>query len=157
MNDDDQDPFEAITSLNTKAYDAGYKEGTIAGKKEAIRTGFGIGKTTSFNIASELGHYYGLCDLYRKEHDEKTSNHETLDTSSNAQAEVGSPNTDERVVKLASQICELIEKFDLVNCHEDSFSADLGHIRDKIKQFCSLTKYKNYFNKELLDKVKLSF
>jgi hypothetical protein len=151
MNDD-EDPFEAIANLNTKAYDAGYKEGAIAGKKEAIRTGFNIGKTTSFNIASELGHYYGLCDLYRKEHTEREDS-----SSQHGQADSNSPGSDERIIKLASQICELIEKFDLVNCHEDNFSSDLSHIRDKIKQFCSLTKYKNYFNKELIDKVKLGF
>jgi hypothetical protein len=154
MNDDDQDPFEAIANLNTKAYDAGYREGTISGKKEAIRTGFKIGKTTSFNIASELGHYYGLCDLYRKEHD--TTEHEDSSSSSH-HTQVNSPTNDEKIVKLSSQICELIENFDLVKCHEDNFSTDLRHIRDKIKQFCSLTKYKNYFNKELLDNVKLSF
>lgn len=112
------DPFEEINNLNASSYDEGYKEGILNGKKEAILQGFKIGKNTCINLAKELGSIYGACQLFK--HQNKNQ-------------------SEEKCFKVAGQICELIEKFDVTNCHSDSFSNEINLIKDKYKQFCSLT------------------
>lgn len=133
------DPFDQISTLNSKAYDEGFAEGEISGKKDAYKKGFKVGQETSFNLANELGQYYGQCELYEISHrnDEE-------------------PNT-KKYTKIAAQVCELIDKFDLLDCHNDNFTSNLNHIRDKYKQFCSLTTSRSYFYKQTLTNVKLSF
>ena len=129
----EQDPFEELADLNTKAYNSGFKEGIISGKKEAISKGFAVGRTTSLKIANELGHYYGICNLYRLNESEVINNN----------------NINEKVLKLANQLCELIEKFNLVECHTENFLNELNIIRDKIKLFCSLNpNYKTYLSSQ---------
>lgn len=133
------DPFEEISNLNSKAYSDGRLEGTVHGRRAAILEGMRIGKLTAFNIGSEIGQYLAVCENYAQETDSHSADNE-------------------KHIKLASQIVELIHKFDLIDCHNDKFASDLNHIRDKFKQFCSVTNLKNYVKEEDLSmKNKLNF
>lgn len=134
------DPFEEISNLNSKAYSDGHAEGTVHGRRAAILEGMRIGKLTAFNIGSEIGQYLAVCETYAQENDSHIDNEKS------------------KHVKLASQIVELIHKFDLIDCHSDKFASDLNQIRDKFKQFCSVTNLKNYVKEEDLSmKNKLNF
>ncbi|CAF0823354.1 unnamed protein product [Brachionus calyciflorus] len=119
MNDD---PFNAISNLNSDSYNSGYKEGVLNGKKLALTQGFKIGIQTSFKIAKDIGNIYGICSLYKIQQAEQSS---------------------EKIIKLAQQICDLIDKFDIVNCHDENFEINMNLIKDKFKQFCSLTSLKS--------------
>lgn len=133
------DPFDSISDCQMKAYNEGFEEGVQNGKKAAFVQGFKVGQKMAFNIAKEMGQYQGSCEVYKlqNKHDD----------------------TNEKALKLASQICELIQKCDFVKCHEDSFTGNLTLIREKYTRFCSLTNIKNYFNQENANKdaVKLMF
>jgi hypothetical protein len=123
------DPFDEISRLNSKAYNDGFAEGEISGKKSSFEQGFQIGINTSFSILSELGHFSGQCEMYRLENLDELEN-------------LAKTNS----IKLAIQICQLIDNFDISNCHSDQFATNLNHIRDKYKQFCSLTNNKTNLN-----------
>lgn len=116
------DPFDAISNLNIDSYNAGFREGVLNGKKLALTQGFNVGIQTSFKIAKEIGNIYGTCSLYKQQQVEQNS---------------------EKVIKLAQQICDLIEAFDITDCHRDSFESNMNLIKDKFKQFCSLTNTKS--------------
>ena len=133
------DPFDIISDCQMKAYNEGFEEGVHSGKKAAFVQGFKVGQMQAFNIAKEMGQYQGSCEIYR------------------LQNEIDSNN--EKAIKLANQICDLIDKFDFVKCHEDSFIGNLTLIREKYTRFCSLTNIKNYFNQENASKqaAKLTF
>lgn len=117
------DPFEQISNLNLDSYNCGFKEGIINGKKIALAEGFKAGIQVSFKIAKEIGNVHGTCSIYKNQQ---------IDGSN------------EKISKLAIQICELIEQFDLKNCQSDDFESNINHIKDKFKQFCSLIKTKNF-------------
>ena len=127
----EHDPFDEISRLNTKAYKEGFSEGEISGKKTAFEQGFKIGQNASFSILSELGFYSGQCELYQIENKNELENISKLNS-----------------LKLAAQICQLIDSFDMANCHSDQFASNLSHLRDKYKQFCSITNSKNNFSKQ---------
>ena len=127
------DPFDEISRLGAKAYQEGYAEGEISGKKAAFTQGFQIGKSTTFNVLYELGNYYGQCQMYQVEHRDEPENAVKINC-----------------IKLAAQICQLIDTYDFANCHSDQFALNLNHVRDKYKQFCSLTNSKNNFSKQVL-------
>lgn len=133
------DPFDEISNLNTSSYNEGYTEGVLSGKRGAIVQGFKMGIKTSFSIAQEIGNCYGACQLYKRQN--------ATDQSSQS----------EKLVKLASQICELVEKFDLNDCHSETFSNNLNLIKDKFKQFCSLANIKNVCSKQESSVSKLNF
>lgn len=122
------DPLDEISNLNKIAYDEGYKEGEEKGKQAAVLNGFQIGKQMSFGITKELGQYYGTMLSYK---------------INNGASVIGS---EQKSFKLAEQLCELIEEFDYTDCHGEQFNFKLSHIRDKYKQFCSLTNLKSYAN-----------
>ena len=123
---DNFDPFDEISQLNTKAYKDGLAEGEISGKKTAFEQGFKIGKNTSFSVLGELGYYSGQCEMYQIDNKNELENLSKVNS-----------------IKLAGQICQLIESFDLANCHSEQFATNLNHIRDKYKQFCINTNNKN--------------
>ena len=131
---DEFDPFHAIVTMNSKAYDEGVEEGVKDGQKAAIRTGFQMGQKIAFNMCAELGQYSGCCRTWKLENSEN-----------------------ERATKLATQIIELIEQLNVGACHRDGFMASVEHVRDKFKQFCSVTQQRNYYNKQSLASIKLSF
>ena len=134
------DPFDEIFRLNSKAYDDGFAEGEISGKKAAFEQGFQIGKNTSFSVLNELGQYSGQCEIYQLENKNELENAAKITS-----------------IKLATQICQLIDNFDISNCHSDQFATNLNHIRDKYKQFCSLTNTKNSFGSSSSNLSKLNF
>jgi hypothetical protein len=115
------DIFDEISQLNTLAYNEGLKEGEEAGQKQAQLEGFRIGKKMSFNISKEIGYYYGAMQAFKINTKEENKH-----------------------VKLVEQISNLIEEFNYADCHSDQFETKLNHIRDKYKQFCSLTGTKSY-------------
>lgn len=117
-----EDPFDGISNIHQKAYEKGYDEGKIAGRNAAMKQGFNIGITTAFKIGSELGEFYSTCELYQLEHE--TTKH------------------NERALNLSRQICELIDNFDMLDCHKDDFGTTISSIKDKYKQFCSITSTK---------------
>ncbi len=133
-----EDPFEKIATIQTQAYDEGFAEGEFTGKKTAFLQGLKTGQKVAFDIVCELGQYYGHCAIYLRQNQDIEN---------------------ERNVKLASQICELLEKFDFVDCHNEKFPGSLALIRDKYTKFCSLTNTKNYFSKNSTNAAtsKLSF
>lgn len=143
------DPFEELSNLNTQAYDEGYQEGTIDGKKAAFESGFKIGKTMAFAVGKELGECYDMCKTFVLTHQ----------NTSSAQS---SPTID-KSLRLATQILELIEKFDFEGCHSDNFQTNINFIKDKFKQFCSLNNLRSYYssnselNFRLANNPKLSF
>ncbi len=129
QNSENDDPFDSISSMNSKAYSNGYTEGIIMGKRAALVEGFKIGKNTALNLGNEIGQYYSCCLLYKNKQHQLSNN----------------VNQDEiKQIKLAAQIVEMIENFDLNDCHNEKFPIYLNQIRDKFKQFCSLTSVKNY-------------
>jgi len=123
MNFEDEDPFDGIANINKKAYDDGFIEGEISGKKEAIKQGFKTGQQIAFKVGLELGQYYGACEMFIINHSDSTEQ--------------------QRSGKLAAQINEMISNFKMSNCHEPDFENNLNLIRDKYKQFCSLTHSKS--------------
>ena len=149
----EDDPFDAINDLNKNAYESGFKDGLVEGKRAAIRTGFQIGQKVVFNLLNEIGQYYSACELYRLENLAEPP----ADAASNTETPMLKPNANSKAYKLAGQICDIINKFDMLDCHTDSFMQNIEHIRDKYKQFCSLTSTKNIFSKQHLTSVKLSF
>lgn len=116
------DPFEAISNLSSDNYKCGFDEGVLNGKKIALTHGFKIGIQTSFKIAKDIGNIYATCSLYK--------NQTIFDIN-------------DKKSKLAIQICNLIDCFDFINCQSDSFESNINLIKDKFKQFCSLTNTKN--------------
>jgi hypothetical protein len=144
MHDDNDDPFDGINNMNSNAYSNGFAEGTVMGERAAFVAGFKIGKETAFNIGGEVGQYTGACEAFLLNH------------QSPAEATT-SPSKNERHIKLATQLLELIRSFDLVDCHADAFVPTLTQIRDKYKQFCSLTSSRNYVVEQDLSKTKLNF
>jgi hypothetical protein len=139
----DDDPFETIVSMNSKAYADGFEEGTMGGKRAAITSGFKIGRQTAMNIGSEIGQYYGVCEMFIIQFQ---SQNEKTDSPKN-----------EKHVKLATQLLETIQSIDLIDCHNDSFAPKLNQMRDKFKQFCSLTNSKNYVVEQDISRGKLNF
>ncbi len=119
------DPLDNVVSLQTNAYNEGFREGEHIGKKEAFLQGFKTGQKIAFNVANEMGQYHGACEMYSKQNSDSISN--------------------EKILKLATQICELIGKFDVTDCHNENFVGSLKLIRDKYNKFCSLTGTRNYF------------
>ena len=117
------DPFDGVADLQSQAYRNGLSEGELSGKQAACKQGFQMGQKIAFNVAGEMGQYAGACEMYRLQNQ---------------------PCLNEKGFKLASQICELVDKFDFSACHADSFTGNLTLIRDKYRQFCSLTNTKNY-------------
>jgi hypothetical protein len=140
----EDDPFESIVSINSKAYADGFDEGTMSGKRAAIVSGFKIGKQTALNIGGEVGQYQGVCEMFLIQHQRQSD-------------DTASPLKSEKHVKLASQLLELIQNFDLIDCHNDSFAPTLTQIRDKFKQFCSITNSKNYVVEQDISRAKLNF
>lgn len=126
MSFEDEDPFEGIANINKNAYDDGFAEGEISGKKEAIKQGFKTGQQIAFKVGVELGQYFGTCEMFIMNHSDSTEQ--------------------QRGVKLATQINEMITTFEMSNCHDPQFEANLNLIRDKYKQFCSLTHSKSPLN-----------
>ena len=119
------DPLDNIARIQTTAYNDGFKEGEHSGKKEAYLHGFKTGQKIAFNVANEMGQYHGACEMYSKQNLESSSN--------------------EKILKLAVQICDLIGKFDVTDCHGENFVGILRLIRDTFNKFCSLTGTRNYF------------
>lgn len=121
------DPLDEISTLNNQAYNEGYIEGEETGKRAAVLQGFQIGKQMSIGVSKELGQYYGAIIAFK----------------------INNPNQNDlepKTAKLAEHICALIEEFDYSNCHSEQFNFKLSHIRDKFKQFCSVTNTKIYAN-----------
>ena len=147
----DDDPFDSINDLNKNAYESGFKEGLLEGKRAAVRTGFQMGQKVAFNLLNEMGQYYSACELYQLENGAEAQAPETGESGS---AKTGANS---KAFKLAGQICELVNKLNMLDCHHESFMPNVEHIRDKYKQFCSLTGAKNIFSKQHLTSVKLSF
>jgi len=123
MNFEDEDPFEGIANINKKAYDDGFAEGEISGKKEAIKQGFKTGQQIAFKVGVELGQYFGTCEMFIINNSDSTEQ--------------------QRGIKLATQINEMISNFEMSDGHDPQFEANLNLIRDKYKQFCSLTHSKS--------------
>ena len=144
MDTFEDDPFEQIINLNTNVYKSGFSEGETFGKKAAITSGFKIGKMTALNIGSELGQYYGVCELFK--------NQQLLTSQF-----LASPTKNEKHLKLATQLIDLIENFNIVDCHNESFVINMNQIRDKFKQFCSITNLKNYVIEQDISRAKLNF
>jgi hypothetical protein len=119
MSFENEDPFKGIEHINKNAYDDGYSEGEISGKKEAIKQGFKTGQQIAFKVGVELGQYFGTCEMF-------LTNHSDL-------------KEQQRGIKLAMQINEMISTFEMSNCQDSQFEANLNTIRNKYKQFCSLT------------------
>jgi len=119
------DPLENVNGLQTNAYTQGFNEGELSGKKEAFLQGFKTGQKIAFSVANEIGQYHGACEIYSKQNSLTESN--------------------EKILKLAEQICDLINKFDVIDCHNENFLGSLKLIRDKFNKFCSLTGTRNYF------------
>ena len=117
----DTDIFDEISQLNQHAYNEGFREGEEAGQKQAQLQGFQIGKKMSLDISKEMGHYYGAMQAFK----------------------INTKNENKHV-KLADLICKLIDEFNFADCHSDQFESKLNHIRDKFKQFCSLTGINSY-------------
>ena len=126
------DLFDSINNLTTNNYNEGFIEGQKCGSKAAIAEGFRTGVRISMSINTELGYYTSICELFINE----------------AKKKEGSQL---RAINLANQICELISKVDILNPHDA-----LDHIRDKFKQFCSLTNFKSDFKKSVTDPSTLS-
>lgn len=133
------DPFESISTIQTRAYNEGFAEGEFSGKKTAFLQGLKMGQKVAFDVACEIGQYHGACAVYLKQNKEDSQNEKSL--------------------KLASQICDFVDKFDFVDCHNEKFPGSLALIRDKYTKFCSLTHTKNYFSKASTNTAasKLSF
>ena len=130
------DPFEVLCNLDARAYESGFAEGTLHGKKEAIERGFKAGVNTAFKVAGELGYYRSLCQLVSDGH-----------SNINPTPVTASPSHSDKLAKLSAHICELIDAFNLVDCHNEQFSIQLANIRDKFKQFCSLANIKHPLHK----------
>ncbi|RMZ93808.1 DUF1715-domain-containing protein [Brachionus plicatilis] len=116
------DPFEAISNLTSDCYNSGFKEGILNGKKIALTQGFKIGIQTSFKIPKDIGNIYATCSLHKNQSTDQSN---------------------DKVSKLAIQICDLIDLFEYSNCHAESFESNINLIKDKFKQFCSLTSTKS--------------
>jgi hypothetical protein len=128
MNYED-DLFDSINNLSANAYTAGCIEGEKNGKKAALFEGFKTGLRISIGINSELGYYYGVCENFTK-----------------LNQPVSSPSSSElKSFNLSCQIRDIISKIDISNPHNDVLINDLNQIRDKFKQFCSLTNFKSDF------------
>lgn len=147
-----EDPFEELANLNSKAYDEGFREGEIDGKKSAVTNGFKIGKAMAFGVAKDLGECQEICSLYLQN---QLGNNES-------KQEASSTNVTEKCSKLSKQILELIDRFDLEDCHSETFQSNYNFIKDKFKQFCSLANVKCYstrndINFKMAANPKLSF
>lgn len=159
----DFDPFEELSNLNTKAYDEGYREGTVDGQKTAFINGFKIGKTMAFAVGKELGECYEICRNYLDEHAAAATT--TIQQTTTSTDSGSSPQTTskDKSIRLANQIVELIDKFDYGACHADNFQTSFNFIKDKFKQFCSLTNVRSFcasqseLNFRLANNPKLSF
>lgn len=152
------DPFEELSNLNTKAYDEGYNEGKLDGQNAAYKNGFKIGKTMAFAVGKELGECYEICRNYLDYQNASSPD------PTNSSSTPTSPNSNEKCIRLASQIVDLIEKFDLLACHNDNFQTSFSFIKDKFKQFCSLANLRSFcstnqseLNFRLANNPKLSF
>lgn len=98
------------------------------GKRQAKVTGLKAGQNIAIQINSEFGYYFGICEAY---------NQKRIQTN------------DQRIISLASQICDLISKVDISNSQNEQLENELNRVRDKFKQFCSLTNVRNMLAREI--------
>jgi hypothetical protein len=98
------------------------------GKRQATLTGLKAGQNIAIQINSEFGYYFGICEAYKKN---------KIQTN------------DQRVILLASQICDLVSQIDFGNSQNEQLVNELNRVRDKFKQFCSLTNLRNMLAREI--------
>jgi hypothetical protein len=141
LNDDD--PFDILNNMTSDAYKKGYDEGLLSGERAARLQGAKMGIKLSLEMTKELGYYFGICEIYLK-----------LNKTKQDQI-----NTEIRARTIASQLCEHINRINMNDSQYANLFTDLKFVRDKFRQFCSLTNFKSEFkvNIEKTNQPELSF
>jgi hypothetical protein len=125
LNLADDDPFDSLNNITSDAYKRGYDEGLANGEKAALLQGAHMGVKIALEMTKELGYYFGVCETYLK-------SNKTDGTQANAEI---------KACTIATHICDYINRIDMNDSQYEHLFSDLKTVRDKFKQFCSLTNF----------------
>ncbi|XP_064629786.1 protein LTO1 homolog [Lineus longissimus] len=117
----EDDVFDSIVLADEKFQQEGYDEGFKDGQLQGIQEGYKLGTKHGLQLGAEVGFYHGFVIGLQKvlEGDDKLT---------------------PRKVTVLKSFRELVMAFDIVDHHNEKFSDNVGKIRAKFKQVCSLLK-----------------
>jgi flagellar biosynthesis/type III secretory pathway protein FliH len=142
QEEEEDDILDNVTNLGSVAFDKGFNEGKINGKRAALFEGFRMGQMSALRFSSEMAHYLTVCELYLNRF---LSESLILNNKINTTSPTTDNNNETKVDRIARTIVTTVYNIiDKIHIQDDDFVQQVDAVRDKFKTFAALTKIKNF-------------